>query len=65
LLSKTSTKGYYQSELRLFYSFTNHTTPLEEAAYFFPNPVAVAMEEWIWIVIPLSLFFEKIGKKQR
>ena len=42
-----------------------HTAPLEEAAYFFPNPVAVVIEERIWIVIPLSLFFEKIGKKQR
>ena len=41
------------------------TALLGEAAYFFPNPIAVTLEERIWIIIPLSLFFEKIGKKQR
>jgi len=41
------------------------TTSLEEAAYFFPNPVAVTMEEQTWSVIPLHLFLEKAKQKQR
>ena len=42
-----------------------HTASLEEAAYFFPNPVAVTMEEQAWIVVPLHLFIKKVRQKQR
>lgn len=42
-----------------------HATSLGEAAYLFPNPVSVTMEEQVWIVIPLRLFLQKVRQKQR
>lgn len=42
-----------------------HDTSLENAASFFPNPVAVTMEAQAWVIIPFDLFIEKVRQKQR